>query len=44
MVSGIRRTYGRALGGAGDQPLVGDWDGDGKSDIGVFGLDADSAS
>ncbi|RMF42832.1 MAG: hypothetical protein D6753_06555 [Planctomycetota bacterium] len=25
------------LGQQGDQPVVGDWDGDGKSDIGVFG-------
>ncbi len=26
------------LGDTGDQPVVGDWDGDGKADIGVFGI------
>ena len=25
------------LGGEGDLPVVGDWDGDGKDDIGIFG-------
>ncbi|MBI2824506.1 MAG: hypothetical protein HYX69_07465 [Planctomycetia bacterium] len=32
------------LGGKGDQPLAGDWDGDGKADIGVFGPDRSSAA
>ena len=34
---GTRATCGAKLGQKGDQPVTGDWDGDGKTDIGIFG-------
>ena len=34
---GMKKICGR-MGNHEDQPVVGDWDGDGKDDIGVFGL------
>ena len=48
MANGTRTSLSAAPRRQGDQPIVGDWDGDGKADIGVYGqhttADANSAS